>query len=112
MGCGDAAAWDPPKADVLAPVDETATVRVRDGEVAVAHGPGAGTTVPASGFNLLDCAHLDEAVACPPSTRSRAAGRLSCSDRGDLSERKRLADPAPGDLIRCPRRGAKAWICG
>lgn len=48
--------------DVLAPVDQTATVRVRDGEVAVAHGPSVATSEPASGFNVLDCADLDEAV--------------------------------------------------
>lgn len=48
--------------DVLAPVDDTAVVRVRDGKVIVARGPRVETTEPVSGFNLLECADVDEAV--------------------------------------------------
>jgi hypothetical protein len=48
--------------DVLAPVDEAATVRVRRGEVLVGRGPLLDTSEPISGFNLLDCADLDEAL--------------------------------------------------
>jgi hypothetical protein len=48
--------------DVLAPVNETATVSVRDGETLVDHGPRVEMAAPASGFNLLECASLEEAV--------------------------------------------------
>jgi hypothetical protein len=48
--------------DVLAPVDATATVCVRGGELSVARGPRVELVAPASGFNLLDCTDLDEAI--------------------------------------------------
>ncbi len=48
--------------DVLAPADATATVRVRDAEVTVGHGPRTQTADPASGFNIVSCATMDEAV--------------------------------------------------
>jgi hypothetical protein len=48
--------------DVLAPVDATTTVSVRRGETRVDRGPRAEIAVPASGFNLLDCADVDEAI--------------------------------------------------
>jgi len=48
--------------EVLAPVDATATVSVRGDELSVARGPRVELAAPASGFNLLDCADLDEAI--------------------------------------------------
>ena len=48
--------------DVLAPVDATATVSVRGDETRVDRGPRVETEAPVSGFNLLDCADLDEAI--------------------------------------------------
>ncbi len=48
--------------DVLAPTDATATVCVRDGELAVERGPRVESAAPASGFNLLDCADVAEAI--------------------------------------------------
>jgi hypothetical protein len=48
--------------DVLAPAQETRTVRVRDGEVQIATGPLAETHEPISGFNILECGSLDEAL--------------------------------------------------
>jgi len=47
---------------VLAPVQATTTVCMRGGEVRVDHGPRVDMSAPASGFNLLDCADLDEAI--------------------------------------------------
>jgi hypothetical protein len=46
----------------LAPVADAVTVRVRRGEVVVASGPPVDTNEPISGFNVLDCADLDEAT--------------------------------------------------
>lgn len=48
--------------DVLGPADATVTVRVRGEDATVADGPRIETTEPISGFNLLDCADMDEAI--------------------------------------------------
>jgi hypothetical protein len=48
--------------DVLAPAEEARTVRVQDGEVRIATGPLVETHEPISGFNILECASLDEAL--------------------------------------------------
>lgn len=47
----------------LRPVADAVTVRVRDGEVLVSDGPFAETKEQIAGFNALECADLDEAVA-------------------------------------------------
>jgi hypothetical protein len=47
---------------VFAPVNATATVSVRGGETHVDRGPRVEMAVPASGFNLLECADVDEAI--------------------------------------------------
>jgi hypothetical protein len=47
---------------VLAPVGEAKTLRVRGGEVEIDDGPVAESDAPISGFNILDCADLDEAL--------------------------------------------------
>jgi hypothetical protein len=46
----------------LAPPSDAATIRVRGGEVLVGDGPLVETNEPIAGFNLLECADLDEAV--------------------------------------------------
>ncbi len=48
--------------DRLRPASETATVRVRDGEVLVADGPFAETKEQIGGFDILECADMAEAV--------------------------------------------------
>ncbi len=48
--------------DVLAGVDATTNVRVREGETEVDSGPRMEMLAPASGFNLIECADLDEAI--------------------------------------------------
>jgi hypothetical protein len=47
----------------LRPVADAVTIRVRDGEVLVSDGPFAETKEQIAGFNVLECADLDEAVA-------------------------------------------------
>jgi hypothetical protein len=47
---------------VLAPVTEAQTIRVRDGETTVGDGPVADRAAHIAGFNILDCADLDEAL--------------------------------------------------
>lgn len=48
--------------EVLEPVDATTTVSVRGEDILVQHGPRVEMAAPASGFNLLECADLDEAI--------------------------------------------------
>jgi hypothetical protein len=51
------------RGDVLAPADATTTVSVRSNEVIVESGPRVATAAPASGYNLIECSDLEEAVA-------------------------------------------------
>jgi hypothetical protein len=46
----------------LRPVSDSTTVRVREGEVLVSDGPFAETKEQIGGFDILDCADLDEAI--------------------------------------------------
>lgn len=46
----------------LRPVSDATTIRVRDGEVLVADGPFAETKEQIAGYDLLECADLDEAI--------------------------------------------------
>ena len=48
--------------DILAPLEEAATVRVRDGELLVSDGPFAETKEIIAGFDILECESLDEAI--------------------------------------------------
>src|SRR5579862_9820465 len=47
---------------VLDPPGEAKTVRLRDGELQLGDGPAGDDETQISGFNILDCASLDEAV--------------------------------------------------
>lgn len=46
----------------LRPSTDATTVRVRDGEVLVADGPFAESKEQMGGFDLIECANLDEAI--------------------------------------------------
>ena len=46
----------------LRPVSDSTTVRVREGEVLVTDGPFAETKEQIGGFDILECADLDEAI--------------------------------------------------
>ncbi len=46
----------------LQELDSATTVRVRDGEVVLADGPFAETKELIAGFDILECADLDEAI--------------------------------------------------
>jgi hypothetical protein len=48
--------------DRLRPVSDATTVRVRDDRVLVADGPFAETKEQIAGYDILDCADLDEAI--------------------------------------------------
>ena len=46
----------------LRPPADATTVRVRDGQVLLSDGPFADTKEQIAGFNLIECADLDEAI--------------------------------------------------
>ncbi|WP_210479375.1 YciI family protein [Naasia sp. SYSU D00948] len=48
--------------DRLRPAEEAKTVRVRDGRLSVTDGPFAETKEVIVGYDLLECADLDEAI--------------------------------------------------
>lgn len=48
--------------ELLRPVSDATTVRVRDGEVLLSDGPFAETKELIGGINVIECADLDEAL--------------------------------------------------
>ena len=68
----------------LRPALTATTVRVRDGQTLVTDGPFAETGDELTGFAVLDCDHLDEAVA-----RAREVGAAAVEVRPESVE------PAP-----------------
>ncbi len=47
---------------VLGPLTESRTIRIQDGDLMVGDGPVAEQTFHIAGFNILECADLDEAI--------------------------------------------------
>ncbi|SCF01683.1 Uncharacterized conserved protein [Micromonospora coriariae] len=62
--------------DELAPSTAATTVRVRGGELLISEGPFAETTEVIVGFDLLDCADLDEAIEVARTHPMARHGRL------------------------------------
>lgn len=62
--------------DALAPVTAATTVRVRNGELLVSDGPFTETKEVIVGFDLLECADLDEAIEVARSHPMARNGRL------------------------------------
>ncbi|GGO15013.1 YciI family protein [Micromonospora parathelypteridis] len=71
--------------DQLAPTAAATTIRVRDGELLVSEGPFAETTEVIVGFDLLDCADLDEAIEVARAHPMARHGRLELRPFADLS---------------------------
>jgi hypothetical protein len=62
--------------DRLRPPREAKTVEVRDGEVLVRDGPFAETKEVICGFDILECADIDEAVQVAAAHPVAAFGRI------------------------------------
>jgi hypothetical protein len=60
----------------LRPVSDATSVQVRDGEVLVSDGPFAETKEQIGGFDILDCADLDEAIEVASKHPAAAFGTL------------------------------------
>jgi hypothetical protein len=61
---------------ILAPASAATTVRVRNGELLVADGPFAETKELILGFDLLECADLDEAIEVARAHPMARRGRI------------------------------------
>ncbi|RGC67712.1 YCII-related domain protein [Micromonospora sp. MW-13] len=64
------------RGNVLAPTSAATTVRVRNGELLLSDGPFAETKEVIVGYDLLDCADLDEAVEVARTHPMARAGRI------------------------------------
>ena len=62
--------------DRLAPTREARTVAVRDGEMLGSDGPFAETKEVICGYDVLDCANIDEAVKVAAAHPVAAFGRI------------------------------------
>ncbi|WP_238014560.1 YciI family protein [Dactylosporangium sp. AC04546] len=60
----------------LAPTSSATTVRVRNGELLVSDGPFAETKEVIVGFDLLECADLDEAIEVARTHPMARSGRI------------------------------------
>ncbi|MFC0534012.1 YciI family protein [Phytohabitans kaempferiae] len=70
--------------NVLAPVTAATTVRVREGELLVSDGPFAETKEVIVGYDLLECADLDEAIEVARTHPMARAGRIELRPFGHL----------------------------
>ena len=70
----------------LAPVTAATTVRVRGGELLVTDGPFTETKEVIVGFDLLECADLDEAIEVARSHPMARNGRLEIRPFDDSGE--------------------------
>jgi hypothetical protein len=61
---------------ILAPPSSATTVRVRDGRLLVSDGPFAETKEVIVGFDMLECADLDEAIEVARTHPMARRGRL------------------------------------
>lgn len=62
--------------DRIRPVEDATTVRVRDGELLITDGPFTEAKDWIAGFDVLECADLDEAVEIAAKHPMARAGRL------------------------------------
>jgi hypothetical protein len=70
----------------LAPVATATTVRVREGRVLISDGPFAETKEIIVGFDLLDCASLDEAIEVASAHPMARGGRIEIRPLADFEQ--------------------------
>jgi len=70
----------------LAPKATATTVRVRNGELLVSDGPFAETKELIVGFDLLDCADLDEAIEVARTHPMARGGRIEIRPVADADQ--------------------------
>jgi hypothetical protein len=72
--------------EVLGPISSATTVRVRGGELLVTDGPFAETKEIIVGYDILECADLDEAIEVARAHPMAWTGRLELRPFGHLPE--------------------------
>ena len=72
--------------DALAPTSAATTVRVRNGELLVSDGPFAETKEVIVGYDVLECADLDEAIEVARAHPMARGGRLELRPFADLNQ--------------------------
>jgi hypothetical protein len=70
--------------NVLAPTSAATTVRVRNGELLLSDGPFAETKEVIVGYDLLECADLDEAIEVARTHPMARSGRIELRPFGEL----------------------------
>ena len=80
--------------EALQPVHSAATVRVRDGEVAILDGPFAETKEQLAGFYLIDAADFDEALQIAAGIPAAKVGGIEVRPVRPLAGRALGADKA------------------
>jgi hypothetical protein len=70
----------------LAPPSAATTIRVRNGELLVSDGPFAETKEVIVGYDLLECADLDEAIEVARTHPMARGGRLELRPFADLGD--------------------------
>jgi len=71
---------------VLAPKSSATTVRVRNGKLLVSDGPFAETKEVIVGFDLLECADLDEAIDVARAHPMARGGRIEIRPLADFEQ--------------------------
>ncbi|GHJ48875.1 transcription initiation protein [Catellatospora sp. TT07R-123] len=71
---------------VLAPLSTATTVRVRHGQLLVSDGPFAETKEIIVGFDLLECADLDEAIEVARTHPMARGGRIELRPFADFEQ--------------------------
>jgi hypothetical protein len=85
----------------LRPTADATTIKIRDGELVITDGPYAETKEQVAGYDVLECASLDEAV--------RWAGRHPHSWLGSIEVRA-LPDSAPAVPLPEPGKGKIQYL--
>jgi len=70
----------------LAPKSTATTIRVRNGQLLVSDGPFAETKEVICGFDLLECADLDEAIAVARAHPMARGGRIEIRPLADFEQ--------------------------
>ena len=85
----------------LRPVSDATTVRVRGDEVLLSDGPFAETKEQVGGYDLIECADLDEAI--------EMASKHPVARFGTIEVRPIWEEWGPGPRAAAARRGPERW---
>ena len=82
----------------LRPTADATTIKIRDGELIVTDGPYAETREQVAGYDVLECASLEEAVRWAAGTPTPGWGRSRCAPWPDSAPAVPLPEPGEGKI--------------